>query len=392
MNSELGNVLIIFGSFVAIIFLSIISKKIYYRLVLKKRLYIFPKINTKGIANIAMTIAIATAILLLLTIISSGLLGILFRAYPGWRVNIESILIKIGGLCFGPIIGLFVGVTTDLLSVALTAGMFHYGYCIAAALFGLLAGLISTLRNLSNNKKFIFYLFALGLLLFSFFIQFVFFNFIVNFNDPHVTDVPGAMSVEILGIVIRFKLWMINLYMLFILCICLLAMFYSISKNDRYEILYRFKLLINNYNIIYTHLVYKRFFKGGKDVQKASDKFLKWNYDNVIKRAQINKKINSLRTKSIEYKNNRGIDFVSVLVCTVVCENLIGTLLVPSFDVQFSALNLGYWLSFRLISMLPSTLLNLAIIYPIYKIIVPAMKYDYTSDSIEDINLPLVVE
>jgi hypothetical protein len=81
--SELAQVLIIFGSFIAVVFLYIISKKIFYRLVLKKRLYIFPRINTKGIANVAMTIAIATAILLLLTIISSGLLGILFRAYPG---------------------------------------------------------------------------------------------------------------------------------------------------------------------------------------------------------------------------------------------------------------------------------------------------------------------
>jgi LytS/YehU family sensor histidine kinase len=200
------NIAIIFGSFASFIFLSVILKKIYYRLVLKKRYFIFPKMNTKGIANVAMVIAIATAILLLLTIISSGLFGILFRAYPGWRVNIESILIKIGGLCFGPIIGLFVGFGTDLLSVALTAGMFHYGYCIAAGLFGLLAGLVSSIKSISGNRKVVFHLCVFLLLILSFAIQFFFFNFMVDINDSKITDTPGAISLAILGINISFKM------------------------------------------------------------------------------------------------------------------------------------------------------------------------------------------
>jgi hypothetical protein len=82
-SKELSDVLAIFGSFLLVIFVSLFCKKIYYRLVYRKRYFIFPKMNTKGITNTAMTIAIATAILLLLTIISSGLLGVLFRAYPG---------------------------------------------------------------------------------------------------------------------------------------------------------------------------------------------------------------------------------------------------------------------------------------------------------------------
>jgi hypothetical protein len=36
-----------------------------------------------GITNVAMIIAIAIAIIILLTTITAGLAGILFRAYPG---------------------------------------------------------------------------------------------------------------------------------------------------------------------------------------------------------------------------------------------------------------------------------------------------------------------
>lgn len=392
MGNTLYDVLIIFGSFVLLVFLSFVCKKIYYRLVHKKRFYIFPRLSTKGITNIAMTIAIATAILLLLTVLSSGLLGVLFRAYPGWRVNIESILIKVGGLCFGPIIGLFVGFSTDLLSVALTAGMFHYGYCIAASLFGLLSGLILTLRNFTKNNKLFFHLCAVLFLTFTFVIQFVFFNFMVNLNDPKITGgTIGAISIDILGISAQFKLWMINLYLFILFIGCLLIIWFAISKNDRYFIIYKLHLGINRVNVFYTYILYKRFFKKGDNIQQASDRFLKWNYEKIDKQSSLIKRINNLKAKSDAYKNNRAIDFVSVFLCIVACENLIGTVLVPSFDVQFSALPLGYWLSVRLISMIPSILLNFAVLYPIYKIIVPTMKYNYMSDTSEDLDVPYLI-
>jgi len=56
-------------------------------------------------------------------------------------------------LLFGPIIGLFIGACTDLLSVALTAGMFHYGYFIAAMCYGLFAGLVRSLINVTHGKQ-----------------------------------------------------------------------------------------------------------------------------------------------------------------------------------------------------------------------------------------------
>jgi LytS/YehU family sensor histidine kinase len=104
-----------------------------------------------------MIISIAIAILLLLTSITGGFLAIFFRSYPGFRISIESILIKIGGLCFGPIIGMFIGAVTDLLSIFLTAGMFHYGYFLAAIFFGFFSGIINLLLTKSKfqMRKFV---------------------------------------------------------------------------------------------------------------------------------------------------------------------------------------------------------------------------------------------
>jgi LytS/YehU family sensor histidine kinase len=145
--------LIIFLALIGCVIFLISLKKIYYRFRLKKRYYIFPKISTKGISNIALVISISAAIILLLTLVTAGFMGILFRAYPGTRVTVEGILIKIGGLLFGPIIGVFIGGVTDLLSIALTAGMFHYGYFISACTYGLLAGFVRSIINISKGKR-----------------------------------------------------------------------------------------------------------------------------------------------------------------------------------------------------------------------------------------------
>jgi LytS/YehU family sensor histidine kinase len=117
-----------------------------------------------------MIISISISIVLLLVLSTAGLMGTLFKVYPGLRVTVESVMIKIGGLLFGPIIGLFIGAVTDILDVLLTAGMFHYGYFIAAIAYGFISGLIRSVINASKNSdaKFVIYIslfiFAVGFL------------------------------------------------------------------------------------------------------------------------------------------------------------------------------------------------------------------------------------
>jgi hypothetical protein len=81
--SDALSALLVFLGFFATVIVILVLKKIYMRLRFKKRYYIFPRTNVKGIANIAMVISIAVATLLLLTVLSAGILGVLFRAYPG---------------------------------------------------------------------------------------------------------------------------------------------------------------------------------------------------------------------------------------------------------------------------------------------------------------------
>lgn len=149
-----GAVLLTFFGFILILFLAGLAKKIWYRYALKKRYYIIPRTQIKGIANIAMVISMATAIIFSVTILSANGLGIIFRAYIGTRLTIEGILIKIGGLLFGPFLGIFIGAFTDLLTVILTSGIFHYGFFISAMGYGLLSGLVKTIIVLSKNHNF----------------------------------------------------------------------------------------------------------------------------------------------------------------------------------------------------------------------------------------------
>jgi polyferredoxin len=77
------HVLLIFLAFILSTIIATIIRKILYRIKYAKRYFIFPKISVKGIANVAMVIAIAIAAILLLTIVTAGFFGVIFRAYPG---------------------------------------------------------------------------------------------------------------------------------------------------------------------------------------------------------------------------------------------------------------------------------------------------------------------
>jgi hypothetical protein len=90
---------------------------------------------------------------------------------------------------------MFVGGVTDLLSVALTAGMFHYGYFIAAILYGLLGGVIRSIINVTKGKNLEFTLISTLIIaaVMGFTIMFV------NIIDLSKETTPGYFSTAILG-------------------------------------------------------------------------------------------------------------------------------------------------------------------------------------------------
>ena len=114
--------------FIGLLLIIFIAKKIYYRFVLKKKLYLIPRPTTKGIATIGVTLALSIAVVILLILVTADLASVIFRLWSGTRIIVEAILIKIGGLLYGPIIGMCLGAAVDFLCVALTAGVFNIGY------------------------------------------------------------------------------------------------------------------------------------------------------------------------------------------------------------------------------------------------------------------------
>lgn len=138
--------------FIGVVFFVLLVKKFYCFFFKHKRFFVFPRFGIYGITNVAMVIAITVSVVLLLVIITGGVAGFLFRAYPGSRVTFEIVLVKISGLLFGPVIGLLSGAMVDLFSFSFSAGVFHYGYFISVSMMGLLAGILRSITNSSNDK------------------------------------------------------------------------------------------------------------------------------------------------------------------------------------------------------------------------------------------------
>ncbi|MEF9984868.1 MAG: hypothetical protein RSA40_00615 [Malacoplasma sp.] len=328
--SEPVTAILIFISFCIVIFIVALVKKIFYKVMFKKRYYIFPRTSIKGITSIAMVIALSVAVLILLVIITSNLVGVLFRAFPGTRITIESILIKIGGLLFGPFIGMFIGMFTDLLSVTLTAGVFHYGYFIAAMCFGLLSGLVRTIILFSSHNKLKFAIYtSLSILLVSI-LAMLYFGF-VSTEKLYIPFLPFDIEKEhIIYVIVSFIfLSIVSIWVFY---------FMSLKRNN--------------------------------SKKKATNKFGK---------PSIIKKINL----------NFFEKYCPVISCIMITEVLVNVLMMPIFDAEISTLTINTWLAIRLLLFVPMVFLNLFIIFPVYAIVSPLVTYDYRKDVVEDASLPL---
>lgn len=325
------NPLFIFIAFLIALLLASIIKKIYYKVRYKKRFYILPKIGIKGIASIAMVIAISISIIILLTIVTADLMGVVFRAWPGTRITIEGMLIKIGGLLFGPFLGIFIGALTDLLAVSLTAGVFHYGYLIASMAFGLISGLISEIFKNSKHKN----------------IQATIWSTII------------LVCIDVLVILYLYMdLGRSNINVEF------LGLAISVSPN----------LLIG---II-----------GGFIAIGIIAIWIGLYFYN--KRIRNNNKM--LTQRQIINKKTWYFNFSMILTCAIATDALINVLMMPKFDAELSSLLYEQWIAIRGVLFVPEVILNMLIIFPIFKIITPLINYDYHSELVEDSKIPVYID
>ncbi|WP_031488926.1 membrane protein [Ureaplasma canigenitalium] len=322
--------ILIFLAFVITFIIFTAIKKIYYSIKYQKRFYIIPRVSVKGISSIGMVISISVSIILLITIVSANAASIIFRAWPGTRVTLEGILIKIGGLLFGPILGIFIGAMTDLLSVALTAGVFHHGYLIASMAFGLIGGLIRTILTTSKKR-----------------------------------DITFAIYSSITTVLIGAA-------------VCLFLYFAPGVSEEGFNL----QLFNNDIKISAEIMVGMMAGFFGFSI------VIVW-LCLLIK--HINEKINK-RNKLPNKKQSWFIVFAPVLVTILLTEAIVNVIMLPSFDVELTSLNYTQWLSIRALMFAPMIVVNLMIIYPIFKIVVPLIRYDYEDDVVEDKNVPLVVD
>lgn len=330
------HVILVFFAFFISLVLIISLKKIYFWFWFKKKYYVLPRLGIKGITNIAMVVSLSVAVLILITLITSNVFSVLFRAFPGTRVTIEGILIKIGGLLFGPFLGLFIGLLTDLLSVLMTAGIFHYGYFIAALAYGLFAGTIKSLVTFSSNK---------------------------NINLAIYSTI--ALILTLIATVFYIETFLING-----LNISIANLTISIPKNIIQAIMASFLGL----SIL---IIWISFFVSYQNNKKNNISFKK-RYVNFkeIKILTFNKSLENNKKN----KKDNFIIFCATFTCVIITEIFINIQAMPLFDSEVTTIKFQEWLSIRISLFLPMVLFNLLVIYPVYSIIFPLVTYDYEKE------------
>ncbi|MBU4689650.1 ECF transporter S component [Mycoplasma zalophidermidis] len=97
---------------------------------------LFTKWSIRKITFIGILIAISVAFFLIVFQFMP------FISLPAYKISVIGLPIKITGLIFGPIIGAFVGVVSDLISFLFVPSLFNPLFILAAALDGIIPGII----------------------------------------------------------------------------------------------------------------------------------------------------------------------------------------------------------------------------------------------------------
>lgn len=366
-----------FVGFVAFVFLILLIKKIYYRYRWHRRFYIIPRIRIKGITNVAMTISLSISIILLLTVITSGILGVVFRAYPGFRVMIEGILIQIGGLLFGPFIGLIIGGITDLLSVTLTAGMFHYGFFVISLAYGFIAGLYKSMLLGFKNNTFKYSIFA----------SFVYIAVIAAISVYIFIQPYQNFKISLFSNDFIFEKWMLILPPIITGGLVLIVIWIiTFAANWNYG---RMFLLKVKYNIRF-ELKNKYLFKKMNSSKYSSiyaQKHARWYAKHIFQIQKLQNKIVSYQEKlgDIKHKNGWADCLAQTMLYVFAVELIANSFLMPYFDVSYSTFGFDYWLAMRTLTCPLFSIIDLAVVFPTYKVVTNLVKYDYNNDRIESI-------
>lgn len=104
-------------------------------------------LQTKNITYLAVMIAMSVS----LTIIGSVLLPAMI--VPVVKISFQGLILKITGLLFGPLLGAFAALTSDLLVIMFIPVVIHPIYMTTIILVGFFSGLTSFIINMAFFKK-----------------------------------------------------------------------------------------------------------------------------------------------------------------------------------------------------------------------------------------------
>ena len=325
-----------------------------------------------------MTISMSISIILLLTFISSGLLGIIFRGYPGVRVLVEGVLIQLGGLLFGPFIGLLIGAITDLLTTALTAGMFHPGFFIIVLTYGIIAGLFQSTTIKFKNNSFKYAIFGsilysaiiIALIFYIQYQQYPYFTLSIFSKEIHFSKlILIAILSSTLGIVL-ITVWLIMIIV-------------SVGNTKLSLLKIKYNVFWNYPNKRFLNRIMRKKYGTEAALKQASWYSSRWDKKNEIvnKIAILEKKYETRKNKNIWV-----ICFIQSIFLVFVASAAINVFFSPCFDQAFSPAKFDHWLVVRTLSYPIIAIINFAIVFLSYKVVIGLIKYDYNEDRIENIS------
>jgi len=371
----------IFLGLFASILLFLFIKKLYFHFRYGKRYFIFPKVGVKGIASISMVIAIAIAIILLLSIISSGIMGAVFRIYPSVRILVESILITIGGLLFGPIVGVFVAAITDLLSVLLSAGMFHYAFFVIALWYGLLAGSVKSIINISKNSQFKFTLLSIiGIAAVA----------VCNIMMVYYTK-TDSFGGTIIGIDIFLPktvfIWILLVfYASIILVLIVLICFINVRRISYFSIKTQY---LFRYYIRFSY--YKHKLMHSKNPDKVAYREMIWANKKSKQKQYFGEQMVLRRSRVVNHVPKWYNFFAPTLVVSTITQGFINICLMPTCSAQFGGgLSFEYWTALGIVELPIMFLLSLLIVFPVYAVVAKNFDYDYRTNIVEPLSKKLI--
>ncbi len=88
------------------------------------------------------------------------------------------------------------------------------------------------------------------------------------------------------------------------------------------------------------------------------------------------------KTKRGRWFKKHLIPFCSVMTLVFLTEIFVNVFMMPVFDKDLSVLSYTYWVAIRGLLFVPMIALNMFIIWPVYELISPLVRYNYLDDVI----------